>query len=85
MDPKKWFTLCRTTEEGVMTRRQGGFWNVEDNKWNGEVRRNFWSVRVTEPWNNLPEEVKKQGTVNGFKNALDNLRGWGGQQTRNTT
>ena len=43
----------------------------------GEIRRNFWSVRVTEPWNSLPNLVKRVETVNCFKNALDNLQGRG--------
>ena len=50
-------------------------YSVEANKWRGEVRRNFWSVRVVEPWNGLPESNKKQETINGFKNALDKFRG----------
>ena len=36
-----------------------------------DIRRNFWSVRVCDHWNNLPDEVKARGTTNGFKNALD--------------
>jgi hypothetical protein len=46
------------------------------------MRRNFWLVRVVDPWNKLPNENKQQETLNGFKNALDNLYGWGGQQNR---
>ena len=83
VDPATWFTMCRPAEEGVTTRRQAGFWNLEDNKWKGEVRRNFWSVRVVEPWNSLPDQIKQQETLNGFKNALDKFCGWGGQQNRN--
>ena len=41
---------------------------------NLEVRRNFFSVRVEAIWNKLPEEVKAQRTVNGFKNQYDRWR-----------
>ena len=37
-------------------------------------------MRVIEPWNALPDSIKKQETVNGFKNAVDNFFGWGGQK-----
>ena len=39
----------------------------------GEIRRNFWSKRVIDPWNNLPSEVKEAESLNNFKNAIDNL------------
>ena len=39
-----------------------------------EVRRNFFTVRVEKEWNSLPEAVKAQRTVNGFKNAYDRWR-----------
>ena len=39
-----------------------------------EVRRNFFTVRVEKEWNSLPEVVKAQRTVNGFKNAYDRWR-----------
>ena len=77
--------MCREPEHivvGATTRRQAGFWNVEEKDWGGEIRRNFWSVRVIEPWNGLPDSIKKQETLNGFKNSVDNLFGWGGQQRR---
>ena len=72
-----------TVEGAVTTRRQGGFWNVDTPEWNGEIRRNFWSVRVCDPWNDLPDSLKMTESVNGFKNALDEHRGWGRQQQRN--
>ena len=39
-----------------------------------EVRKNFFTVRVEKEWNSLPEMVKAQRTVNGFKNAYDRWR-----------
>ena len=39
-----------------------------------EVRRNFFHVRAAVEWNKLPEVVKTQKTLNGFKAAYDAWR-----------
>lgn len=39
-----------------------------------EVRKNSFVVRAAKTWNSLPDQVKKQRTVNGFKNAYDSWR-----------
>ena len=86
--PTTWFKRSIEAEQqlddrvGAATRRQRGYWNVDKPKWEGEIRRNFWSVRVCEPWNELPDSIKMAETTNGFKNALDEHRGWGKQQQR---
>ena len=36
-----------------------------------EIRNNFFTVRVVRPWNDLPETLKSQKTINGFKTAYD--------------
>ena len=36
-----------------------------------EVRKNFFSIRAASSWNELPEKVKMQTSVNAFKNAYD--------------
>ena len=77
--PEIWFTMCDQRNGAVTTRRQGGLWNVVPPAWNGEIRTNFWSVRVCEDWNNLPDNVKQAKTEDCFKNRLDELRGWGKQ------
>ena len=38
---------------------------------NGDIRRNFFSQRVVENWNNLPISVKNASNVNNFKNLYD--------------
>ena len=38
-----------------------------------EVRKNFFSCRVVDPWNNLPNTVRKSGTVNEFKKNYDDF------------
>jgi hypothetical protein len=35
-----------------------------------EVRRQFFSQRVVENWNEIPEKVKSSGSVIGFKAGL---------------
>jgi hypothetical protein len=37
-----------------------------------EVRRNFFSNRVIDSWNQLPTHVKNVKTVNSFKNGYKN-------------
>ena len=37
----------------------------------GEIRNNFFTVRVARAWNELPEKVKEVKTVNSFKTAYD--------------
>ena len=36
-----------------------------------ETRKNFFSVRVVERWNRIPDAVKAQKTINAFKNSHD--------------
>lgn len=38
-----------------------------------EIRRNFFSQRVIQPWNELPEQVKRSVSLNSFKNQYDKL------------
>ena len=38
---------------------------------NGELRRNFFSQRVVDVWNGLPQYVVDADSVNCFKNRLD--------------
>ena len=81
VDPATWFHMSNQGA-GALTRRRDGFWNVNIPEWNGEIRRNFWSVRVCEPWNSLSDFLKQTESVIGFKNGLDELKGWGKQQQR---
>ena len=43
--------------------------NVEEKIWGGEIRRNFWSVRMIKCWNALPDSIKKQETVNAERSG----------------
>ena len=37
----------------------------------GDIRKNFFSHRVVDTWNNLPASVKAAESVNSFKNLYD--------------
>ena len=58
----------------MSTRYTGGAMNMERREGRGEVRKNFWSQRVMDPWNNLSNEVKTASSLDNFKNAIDNSR-----------
>jgi hypothetical protein len=51
------------------TRRNADPLNVRPNHGRLEIRRNFFTVRVGEPWNMVPSEIKRAVTANGFKRA----------------
>ena len=36
-----------------------------------DSRKNFFSVRVVDKWNIIPDKVKAQKTINGFKQIYD--------------
>ena len=40
-----------------------------------EIRRNFFTIRAANTWNNIPDFVREKKTVNGFKNAYDKWKG----------
>ena len=39
-----------------------------------EVRRNFFNVRAAKAWNQIPDKVKNQKSVNAFKSSYDAWR-----------
>ena len=47
---------------------------LEIERCNLEIRKNFFVVRAAKTWNEIPEEVKKATSLNGFKNAYDAWR-----------
>ena len=57
------------TEEGVQKKTA-----IEQEQSRLEVRRNFFNVRVVKEWNRIPDEVKRQKSVNAFKTAYDRWR-----------
>ena len=73
VDLQTWFRPAQQKDNGPMTRAASGHFNVMRNEERTELRKNFWSVRVCDAWNNLPDQIKEQPSTNGFKNSLDNF------------
>ena len=77
-----WFTLMSDrVNNGVQTRTATGTLNVlPPSQTQNEIRKHFFSQRVVDKWNKLPDVVKQADTVNTFKNRLDDfmfpLAGW---------
>ena len=77
--PETWFTFAssNTTDEAVRTRATTGYFNlVQPPIPKTEIRKNFFSYRVVDHWNRLPDQVKMSQKTNDFKNALDRHCGY---------
>ena len=76
VDPEIWFDVAQTRDGTTATRQNRGFLNVEreEGRKRNEVCKNFWSQRVIDPWNNLPDTVKQAVSLDIFKNSIDNVR-----------
>ena len=72
----QWFDLRRnessrptrtntTIEEGEEVRKPDVIYKPKANK---EIREKFYTVRVANEWNEIPEEIKAASSVNAFKN-----------------
>ena len=75
----EWFTVVKEDarptrsntaigSEGEEERRE---FVLEVERANLEIRRNFFHIRATREWNEIPEAVKKQEKLNSFKAAYD--------------
>ena len=60
-----------TIEEGTERRKSDVLYKPKANK---ETRANFYTVRVVNGWNELPEKIKSAPSVNSFKNLYDKWR-----------
>jgi len=65
VDRSEWFDMAATAPRA--TRAAADPLNVRLNHGRLDIRKNFFSVRVTEAWNRVPNEIKMQKTVSGFK------------------
>jgi hypothetical protein len=77
VEPSTWFSPAQNREGAMSTRLTSGSFNVERKLGKSEVRKNFWSVRVVDTWNTLPDSVKSSASVDIFKNSIDNLMAGG--------
>ena len=62
-----WFQRVETT--GRVTRSAADPLNLRQQAARLEIRRNFFSNRVIEAWNEVPSEIKNARTVQSFKRA----------------
>ena len=77
--PETWFTFASSnaTDDTVRTRATTGYLNlVQPPIPKTEIRKNFFSNRVVDHWNQLPDHVKMSQKTNDFKNALDRHCGY---------
>ena len=73
VDPSVWLTMAGDNRLGMGTREAAGYLNLKKPEVckNLDIRSNFFSIRVVDPWNKLPDSVKQAETVNTFKNRYD--------------
>ena len=72
MDPAEWFSMAG--EAAWATRATANPLNIRFKHGRLEVRRNFFTVRVTELWNRVPTDIKNKRTIDAFKNAYAHHR-----------
>ena len=68
-----WWHGAEKRDGAAATRLTRGHLNVKRGEGHTELRNNFWSQRVVDPWNALPDQVKQAESLNVFKNGIDNL------------
>ena len=70
VDPSTWFELV-PSDRGTTTRLTSCDLNLVGKRCNLDVRKHFFSNRVTNSWNRLPSEIKTARTVIQFKTMYD--------------
>ena len=70
-DLNHFFELAVRENSLIATRELRGYLNVRHNRARRDSRLNFWSVRVTSPWNSLPCWMKRIYSTEEFVRELD--------------
>ncbi len=65
VDYKNFFEIC------TVSKTRGHSYKMVKKCFRGDLRKNFFSQRVINSWNSLPQNVVDAETVNSFKNRLD--------------
>ena len=73
LDPREWFDTAGNMA-GRLTGVAADPLNVRVKHGRLDVRKNFFSVRATEPRNKIPGQIKQLRTAPSFKNAYTKLR-----------
>ena len=73
VEAETWFTFAseREREGATSTRHSRDTTKLVQGDSKYELRRNFFSQRVPNQWNSLPQATRQQNTVLGFKAAYD--------------
>ena len=72
VDSSTWFETVGN-EPPRRTRQSAYHLNLVRRQAKTEIRSNFFSIRVIEPWNRLPTELKESKTIKSFKDGLDTI------------
>ena len=86
VEKEKWFTFesedARPTRSNTVITEEGEKrrqFVMKGETARLETRKNFYSVRISKEWNEIPDWVKEKQSVNAFKNAYDK---WASHQNR---
>jgi ribonuclease P/MRP protein subunit RPP40 len=69
---ESWFKMA--AEAPVQTRQGAGFMNIVKPRARLEMRANFFSVRVCDSWNEVPDDIKMARSAGQFKQLYKKYR-----------
>ena len=70
IDKSHLFTMAADAAQRP-TRQSSSPYSIKPPQWNGDVRKNFFSNRVVQPWNDLPISIQSSSSINVFKANFD--------------